>query len=229
MKNKFLSVLFAISLFFFIITFAIGLPIYVRPFYYAHIDAMDLVERSGFSKQEIVEAYDEVLNYLTLPWCEFGTGVMKYSEEGASHFADCKFLFLLNASVLLISFAAVAVLLVLKLLKKIQLPPLAKRSPAFWSAFSAIVLPLILGGLIALDFDRAFTIFHTIFFPGKDNWMFDYRTDQIIRVLPQDFFMNCAILIGAGVVVLSAAILIAELVISLKKRSSCDSEVPCDK
>ena len=82
----------------------------------------------------------------------------------------------------------------------------------------AIVLPLLLGGLISLDFDRAFTIFHSIFFPGKDNWVFNPYTDEIIRVLPQNFFMNCAILIGAGVIVLSAAIFTVEAVMAINAK-----------
>jgi integral membrane protein (TIGR01906 family) len=64
------------------------------------------------------------------------------------------------------------------------------------------------GGLAALDFNRAFVIFHHIFFPGKDNWMFDPRTDEIILVLPQEFFRNCAILIGAGLLVMSVMLMI---------------------
>jgi integral membrane protein (TIGR01906 family) len=73
----------------------------------------------------------------------------------------------------------------------------------FFAGAGALVVPLVVGGLAALDFDRAFVIFHHIFFPGKDNWMFDPRTDAIILVLPQQFFMNCAILIGVGLVTFS--------------------------
>jgi integral membrane protein (TIGR01906 family) len=65
----------------------------------------------------------------------------------------------------------------------------------------------VVGSLAAVDFDRAFVIFHKIFFPGKSNWLFDYDADQIIRVLPQDFFMNCAILIGAGLILFSGCLL----------------------
>ncbi|MDY6096348.1 MAG: DUF1461 domain-containing protein [Oscillospiraceae bacterium] len=33
-----------------------------------------------------------------------------------------------------------------------------------------------------------------MFFPGKTNWLFDPRTDQIILILPDTYFRNCAIL-----------------------------------
>ena len=74
----------------------------------------------------------------------------------------------------------------------------------------ALILPLVLGGLAALDFDRAFVIFHGIFFPGKTNWVFDWHADPIIRVLPQEFFMDCAILIGVGLITMAVGILVWE-------------------
>lgn len=203
------AVWLAVSLFFFILTVSIGLPIYIRPFYYAHIEAMELPETSGFTAEEIREAYDEVLDYLTLPGKTFGTGVMECSAEGEAHFVDCKVLFDLNAGVLIAS--AVSLLALFFLRKKLGPYRLGRRSAAFYAGISAVVLPLVLGGLAALDFDRAFVVFHRIFFPGKDNWVFDYFTDEIIRVLPQEFFMHCALLIAAGVLIQAVIILIWEV------------------
>ena len=215
MKNKLLSVLCAVSVFLFLLTVSIGLPIYIRPFYYAHIGACDLEAVSGYSESEIRQAYDEVLDYLTLPGREFGTGALKYSESGKDHFVDCKVLFDLNGSVLLGSGILLAVLLLLK--KKLGPYRLGNRSAAFYGSLIALILPIILGGLAALDFDRAFVIFHSIFFPGKTNWLFDYRTDEIIRVLPQDFFMHCAMLIGGGLLVFSGSILLADWIRNRKR------------
>ena len=79
----------------------------------------------------------------------------------------------------------------------------------------SVTAPIAIGALSALDFDRAFVIFHSIFFPGKTNWVFDWYTDQIIRVRPQEFFMDCAILIGVGLITMAVGILIWE---SRKKR-----------
>ena len=67
---------------------------------------------------------------------------------------------------------------------------------------------LLIGVLAALDFDRAFVLFHTVFFPGKTNWVFDWRTDPIILLLPQSFFRNCALLI-LGVLLLWCGALVA--------------------
>ncbi len=211
MKNRDLSraasVLFAVALFFFILTFSISLPIYCRPFYYAHIGALNLPEASGYSEQQIRAAYNEVLDYLTLPAREFSSGDMAFSSEGAAHFADCKVLFDLNVTVLICSGLILAILLVLKRTGRVDAFRIGRRSAAFYSAVSAVTLPIIIGALAAIDFDRAFTAFHGVFFPGKDNWLFDPAADEIINVLPQEFFMNCAILIGTSVLVMSIGII----------------------
>lgn len=205
-SNRMLSILFALALVLFLITAAISLPIYCRGFYYAHIEPMGIPEQTGFTPAQIREAYDQVLDYLTAGK-PFGTGVFPHSAEGAAHFADCKVLFDLNAYVLLLSGGVLLVLLLLRKLGKTGPYRLGSRSAAFWAAIFALVLPLVLGGLAALNFDRAFVIFHRVFFPGKTNWVFSWQTDGIIAALPQDFFMHCAMLIGGGLLLFSVLVL----------------------
>ena len=202
------SVLCAPCVFLFLLTASIGLPIYFRPFYYAHIGAYELERVSGYSEAEIRQAYDEVLDYLTLPGKEFGTGVLPHSADGRAHFEDCKRLFDLNAGLLIGSGAALAVLYGMR--KKWGPYRLGKYSAAFWAAVLSVTAPMIIGALAALDFDRAFVVFHSLFFPGKTNWVFDWYADQIIRVLPQEFFRNCAILIGLALVWMAGGILVWE-------------------
>ena len=208
MKKRMLSLICMVSLCLFLLTAAIGLPIYIRPFYYAHIVAFDLPARSGYTAEEIRDAYDEVLDYLTLPGKDFGTGVIPHSSEGKAHFEDCKVLFDLNAAVLTGSALILAVLFAMR--KKWGPYRLGKHSARFWAAVLSVTAPMIIGGLAALDFDRAFVIFHSIFFPGKTNWVFDWHRDQIIRMLPQEFFMDCAILIGVGLIAMAVGILVWE-------------------
>ena len=206
--KRLLSVLCMICVCLFLLTVSIGLPIYIRPFYYAHIDAFELEALSGYSEEQIREAYDEVLDYLTLPGREFGTGELPHSPEGKAHFEDCKVLFDLNAALLAGSGAVLAVLFAMR--KKWGGYHLGKHSAHFWAAVLSLTAPMAIGALAALDFDRAFVVFHSIFFPGKTNWVFEWYRDPIIRVLPQDFFRNCAILIGVGLVSMAVGILVWE-------------------
>ena len=179
---------------------------------------MGLPEYTGLTPEQLREAYDGILDYLTLPDKPFSCGVLPFSEEGEAHFADCRVLFDLNRNVLLGSGAVLAVLALLG--KKFGPYRLGKRSAAWWAGLWALTAPLVIGGLAALDFDRAFVIFHKIFFPGKSNWLFDWRTDPIILALPQEFFRNCAILIGAGLVVFSLFLLVFSTIREKKPRIS---------
>lgn len=215
-SSRLLSLIFVLALFLFILTASISLPIYIRPFYYAHIEPYQLEIISGVSADEIRESYDAVLDYLTIPGREFSTGVFAHSPAGKAHFEDCKVLFDLNRNVLLLSGAVLVLLLLLR--KRFGPYRLGRHCAPWWAGLLTLTAPLVLGGLAALDFDRAFVIFHRLFFPGKDNWIFDYRVDGIIRVLPQDFFMHCALLIGAGVVIFSLSLLLIAGILENKEK-----------
>lgn len=221
LKNKALSgiisALFVIALVLLIITFSIGLPIYFRPFYYIQIESFDIKEtvmlysdyyRLGFEESEITKeaiknAYDEVLDYLTLGK-EFGTGIFKYSEDGKSHFVDCKILFDLNAAVFIISIILVTAILILAKANVIKLSKLFGFNMFFFAGAITLTAFAIVGAVAALDFDAAFTVFHKILFPGKSNWYFDPRFDQVILILPEEFFMACAILILTSIILLTS-------------------------
>jgi len=71
-----------------------------------------------------------------------------------------------------------------------------------------------------VGFDRAFVAFHSIFFPGKSNWIFNFKTDEIILVMPQEFFMNCVIIIAAGLVTLSAALILIDVLLRHKEKNA---------
>ena len=211
MKNKLLTVLLGVAVFFFIITVSIALPIYCRLFYYLQINALNLPQKTGLSYDAIKFAFDDVMNYLTLPWCEFGTGALSYTQEGKAHFADCKSLFNLNLIVLLISSAILITLLILAKKKKIEFCRPFGMGVSFISAISIFIVAGVLALIIAIDFENAFVVFHHIFFPGKDNWQFT-QADEIINILPQEFFMSCAILIGSSIILISLGIIIFQLV-----------------
>lgn len=224
--NITLTVLFATALTLFILTFAIGLPIYCRFFYYIQIKTLKMEEATGWSYQTIKTAYDEVLNYLTLPGHAFGTGELAWTESEAAHFADCKVLFNLNLSVFIISGAICLTLILLNRFKVIEFARIKGHRAYLVSAVVAIALPVIIGVLAAIDFDRAFIVFHAIFFPGKDNWTFNPRTEQIIEVMPEEFFMNCAIIIGVGLIAFALALIIADVVLTRrdKKRAALEKD-----
>lgn len=187
------SGIMTITLMLFILSAAIAVPLVCRSFYYAHIQWLNLPEETGYTETEIKEAYDEMMDFC-MKGEEFGTGVMKWTEDGKAHFADCAVLFRLDLWILR---NTTAILLALAFFSLGGWRPklFLGRSPFFWAGSGLMTVFVVVTGLAATDFYRAFVIFHKIFFPGKSNWLFDYETDQIINVLPEVFFRNCAILV----------------------------------
>lgn len=169
----------------------------------------------GLTRRQAAEAYGDVMDYCMGRRPDFAAGVLPFSAEGAGHFADVRGLFLL---VVWVFVAAAGLLLagaVVCRLRRQRLPRLGGRTPGFWAACGLGGLFLLIALLAALDFDGAFTVFHSIFFPGKDNWLFDPVTDPVILILPEAFFRNCAIAIVT--VLLTVCIM---LVVTGRKRPS---------
>ncbi len=212
--SKTLAALMSLAIALALLTGAIAAPILCRPFYYAHIGPLGLEERTGLTRDEIKTAYDEMLDYC-LGGEEFSTGVLKWSDSGKSHFTDVRFLFRLDLDVLICALGLLgAMFIVSHSPRRRQRPaPLLGRGPAFWAGAGLGAVFLVIGALAALDFDRAFVAFHALFFPGKDNWLFDPYQDQIINILPQEFFRNCAVLILAILVAGCAALMAFDLIL----------------
>ncbi len=208
--SKLLTVLLAVTLAVLLLTAAIAVPILCRPFYYAHIGPLRIVEDTGFTEAQIKTAFNEMLDYC-LGAETFSTGDLRWSQSGKDHFTDVRGLFLLDLRLLAASAAALIALLIVGKAAKMRAAPLLGRGPSFWAGVGLGGAFLVIGGLAALDFDRAFVIFHSLFFPGKTNWLFDPGTDQIILILPEVFFRNCAILILAILIAGCAAFIIFDL------------------
>lgn len=209
-SSKPLAILMSIVTALAVLTGAIAVPILCRPFYYAHIGPLLLAERTGYTQEEIKTAFDEMMDYCT-GGEEFSTGVLKWSESGKSHFTDVRFLFKLDLQILACSLGVLAATAFLSFRGRQRPARLLGRGPAFWAGAGLGAVFLVVGALAALDFERAFVVFHSLFFPGKTNWLFDPAQDQIINILPQEFFRNCAILILALLVVGCAALIIFDM------------------
>ena len=214
MKLK--AVIRAILIALVILSGAIALPILFRPFYWWHIKPYGIPEYMDMTVAQIKQAYGEMLDYCMGLSGSFSVGVLPFSQSGADHFADVRKLFLLDLSVLL---GAAVLLTALLLVKKKRTVLLAGHTPGFWSCLGLGSTFILIGSLAALDFDKAFEVFHKLFFPGKDNWLFDSRYDPVINMLPAEFFRNCALLI-LGVILLSCGLLIF-LDIQKRKKTRC--------
>ena len=72
-QSKILSVLLAVLMACLVLSSSVAVPILCRPFYYAHIGPLGLVQATGLTEEAIRQAYDEMLDFcLGAP--EFSTG-----------------------------------------------------------------------------------------------------------------------------------------------------------
>ena len=216
--SKLLSLFTGVFTALLVLSASIAVPLLCRPFYYAHIEALNLDGYTGLSVEQIREAFDQVMDYCLGLRPDFAAGVLPFSESGASHFADVRVLFLLDLWVAVISLAALVILFIISRRKKLTPAPLMGHGPGFWAAIGLGGLFLIVGGLAATNFERAFVIFHSLFFPGKTNWLFDWRTDPIILLLPEDFFRNCAILILALLIFWCVILIVTDLLAQRRRK-----------
>ena len=201
-----------------VLTGSIAWVVLLRPFYYVQIGPSGVCQASGLTAAQARAAYSDVMDYCLGLRPDFAAGVLPFSAEGAGHFADVRGLFLLAVWVFVAAAGLLLAGAVVCRLRRQRLPRLGGRTPGFWAACGLGGLFLLIALLTALDFDGAFTVFHSIFFPGKDNWLFDPVTDPVILILPEAFFRNCAIAIVT--VLLTVCIV---LVVTGRKRPSCRS------
>ena len=210
-QSRLLSVSLSILTAVFILTASIALPILLRPFYYVHMDLLDLEGRTRLSRAQITQAYDEMMDFCIGRTDTFSAGILPWSQAGADHFADVRTLFLLDLRAAILSGLLLLGWTLVRRRCSIRPYRFMKRGFAFWGGVGLGGTFLVVGGLAATNFSRAFVLFHTLFFPGKDNWLFDPYTDPIIRILPQEFFRNCAVFILLLMVLLCALVILLDM------------------
>ena len=74
-----------------------------------------------------------------------------------------------------------------------------------WGA-SVLGVAVVAGGIVAaVAFDRAFEVFHELFFPGG-SYTFDPATERLVQLFPIAFWEETTIAVGAVILLLSALV-----------------------
>lgn len=176
-----------LCLFLFLLTLAITITINFRPLYVFDIQHLQILDWVDMSRETLLKNFDQLMAFLNNPFNQtLALPDFPMSAAGRGHFVDVKKLFILNYAVLILS--VIPAIWYLRRLKKTgRLFKLV--GPFQWG----MVIPVLLGSVMAVGFDTFFVKFHELFF-ANDDWLFDPATDPIINVLPENFFMHCFIL-----------------------------------
>ena len=133
-----------------------------------------------------------------------------FNEQDRLHMEDVNNLFLGGWKLRTVMLFLAAVLVLFLILTKADLKKML--TGAYFAALG--VFAILIAGLLvsfAVDFTASFTVFHEIFFTN-DLWMFDPAEDYMIRMLPEGFFYDMVMRIGAffvGGLVLLFAVMMA--------------------
>ena len=214
-KIKFTDIVFGIIVSLFIISLSVILTLNFRPLYYFDINHLNIVEKSGYSKEDIIANYDALIEYNS-PFYkgELSFPTLPSSPEGIQHFEEVKDIFTLFYIIALITFVLTLLIIIYKRKYK-------DYTYVLTSSLSNIILPILVCLFIAIDFDRAFVIFHKIFF-NNDYWIFDPNKDPIILTLPDTFFLHAALIIIS--LVLVGSLLLILLYLKLTKGKANEKE-----
>lgn len=181
--------------FFFLFTCSVVLVLNFRPLYYHDVQSLHLPEETGLSGETICQNYDALIDYnlfwkgeSTLTFSDF-----PMSEQGRIHFEEVKRIFVA------LQYGMIAALIVFAggIVWNVR-----RKSYRFLraTAVTSLVVPTVLGILVAMNWERFFIGFHKLMF-SNDYWLFDPAKDPVILILPDEFFFHCA----AAVIVCLAA------------------------
>jgi integral membrane protein (TIGR01906 family) len=182
----------------FIYSFAVVFTLNFRPLYYAYISLTGWPESVGMAMPDMVANYEALIRYNSV----FSPGPLSFpslglSQNGRIHYEDVKRIFV----VFQIMCAASAACLAPSAIAKLRCGRTRfLRIGGIATAVSALGILLYLG----LDWERFFVRFHETLF-DNDYWIFDAELDPSILILPNGYFLACAIMVFALIFGLSAA------------------------
>ncbi|MDR1291867.1 MAG: TIGR01906 family membrane protein [Clostridiales Family XIII bacterium] len=188
----------ALLLLVFIYSVAVVLTLNFRPLYYLYIQSAGWPAAVGMPMNEMTANYDALIGYNSLFFAgPLELPTLDVSVNGRIHYEEVKRIFVIFQ----VACIASAVCLIPVAVKKIR-----RRETSFLKigGIASILFAAAIVVYLGLDWDTFFVRFHETFF-NNDFWIFDAATDPSILILPDGYFMTCAVMIFALVIGLSIA------------------------
>ncbi len=200
-----------IGMLFFIFFATLGtvLVINVGALYRFDVKHLNIEATSGYTYDVIMENYNALIAYCS----PFFFGKLEFpslaaSVNGLSHFADVKVIF--NGCYVLLALSFIALCIVVFRKRKLHDYHYLKTA-----SITSITIPILIGLAMSINFNKVFVIFHKLFF-RNDDWLFDPVTDPVITILPEEYFMHCAIAIVLVIILGSLSLFLAYLIYKKK-------------
>lgn len=186
-----------------IVSQSIIFPTFFMPFFRQQYASQGIAEYIGMSEEELLYVTVELLDYMRARRDDLDgiratvNGVEQefFSERDKAHMIDVRVLYDRLYIVRNVAFWALLGLIGLLAITKSPVRHLLARcSREVMAVF--LLVALIVTIVIAIDFDRAFEMFHLIFF-DNDLWILFPPRDRLVMMVPLQFFINISIFIGS--------------------------------
>lgn len=224
--HNLLGILCGVALMIILFITSIEAVVYWTPGYFEkEYEKYQVLDRVHMEMDDLLDVTDEMMAYLRgkredlhVPTIVDGQPREFFSEREIAHMEDVRGLFLAAIAIrrgcLVFLAAAVVLLAVLKADIRRVLPRMICAGTVLFFAVLAV-----LAGIISTDFSRYFIVFHHIFF-NNDLWMLDPRTDLLINIVPEPFFMDTAARIAITYGVCVAAVFAACIIVIWRQKRS---------
>jgi len=205
----------ALCLLLIIVSQSIIFPTFFMPFYRWQYQRLSVANTVQMETDELMRVTVELLDYMRnrrdsiadIRAVVAGEERDFFSEIEIKHMVDVLHLYDIAFMVRNVAFfVMLGLILGMVLLKYKILFVLSRCCREVLAGF--LLLTALLVGIIAINFERAFDIFHRIFF-NNDYWILDPRVDLLINMVPIYFFIHISIFIAALILVSSLIIIIA--------------------
>lgn len=192
-----LVLIMAVAANLFILSLSIDVFSMSRSYYDQEFEKLGTTELTGLTAEELGGVSDMIIGYLNGQAPEFqyevqrnGKQIQLFNEREQTHMVDVLVLFQLNGRIKTIAIAAFA----LAVFVALQLS--GDRGLLYRGLMGAGLLGVVAAGflllLINVDFTKYFTLFHELFF-DNDLWLLNPKTDLLIVILQEQFFVDIAI------------------------------------
>ena len=198
---KALAVLNALCLLLVLLCISVQIPTFSLSFYSAEYDKYDIPAHIQVPKSELMTVTERLLAYmkgkapdLTIEANVAGERREFFNQREKDHMIDVKNLIIGGFIIRNCAAAVIAAsLIILKLFRLNFIEYLVWAVKYVFTGFLTIIA--ILAALIALNFNKAFVIFHEIFF-NNDLWVLNPETDLLVNIVPLGFFMDISAMIS---------------------------------
>ncbi|WP_034870052.1 TIGR01906 family membrane protein [Clostridium lundense] len=188
--------IFINSFILFFIILSIKLTVSLKPLYYFDINYLNIPEDSGFNTNDIKLNYNYLINFITSKNnINFNIPTLSSSPEGKIHFYEVKTLFTkIDYLFYITSFISLIGIYYCIKFKDFSIFKHVSRT--------LLLIPILLIIIFFINFHNAFNIFHKLLF-NNNYWIFDINKDPVIKMLPERFFLHCAMAINIFIIIFS--------------------------